>query len=143
MKNKKTQPITLPYIGGCYLATPEQAAQLFTPAEISAGECRMDFTCVGAWQVLSRLKGWLTTTEETLISGAASPCLTSCPVSITFHSKRTIAPVQPNGYGITGHLKFKGKSTRVIDVSPLVQIGSDAKGKGPLVSVSCLHACIG
>lgn len=138
----KNSPITLPYIGGCYLATPEQAAQLFTPAEISAGECRMDFACVGAWQVLATLKGWLTTTEETLISGAASPCPTSHPVSITFHGKRTLAPVQPNGYGITGHLKFRGKRMRVIDVSPLVQIGSDAKGKGPLVSVSCLHACI-
>ena len=139
----KTSPITLPYIGGCYLATSEQAAQLFTPAEISAGECRMELTCAGEWHILAKLRGWLTTTEETSITGAASPCLTSCPVSITFHGKRVLAPVRPNGYGITGHLKFRGKSTRVIDVSPLVQIGQDEKGNGPLVSVSCLHACIG
>jgi hypothetical protein len=131
----KSLPITLPYYNGCYHATDEQAAILFTPTEIASGEARLLTLTHGPWQILKSIRGWLTTGEK-VSTGAVSPGLMERPTSIAFHSVRTMSRPRNNGYGIVGNMRFKGKGHRVIDIAPLVQIED-----GKLISINCLHVC--
>ena len=132
---KKPQGITLPRSRGAFLATKEQAATLFTPEEIEKGEARFELKTVGPWHILASVRGFVATTQDKP-TGNAAPCLTSVSESITFYGKRTISRPRNNGFGIVGSMRFNGKSRRIIDTNPLVQIEG-----GKLVSVAVLHVC--
>ena len=125
----KSLPITLPYYNGCYHATDEQAAILFTPAEIEAGKAQLLTFTYGPWQLLKSIRGWLTTSESSTSYGSTRS------VSITFHGIRTLSRPRANGYGIVGNMVVNRKSTRVIDIAIMVQLPDDR-----LISISCLSA---
>jgi len=124
----KSLPITLPYYNGCYHATDEQAAILFTPEEIESGASMLTVT-YGPWQLQKSIRGWLTTSESSTSYGRTRS------TSITFHGIRTLSQPRANGYGIVGSLVFHRKSVRVIDISPLIRLPDDK-----LISMSCILA---
>lgn len=125
----KSLPITLPYYNGCYHATDEQAAILFTPTEIEAGKAQLLTVTYGPWQLLKSIRGWLTTSESSTSYGFTRS------VSITFHGKRTLSRPRANGYGIVGNMVVNRKSTRVVDIAPMIQLPDER-----LISISCLSA---
>jgi len=112
---------------GCYALTDEQAAQLFTPEQIAAGEVRFDIRTFGPWHTVVSVRGlcvWL--------DHDANSYTNRQPLHV--YGIRTLTNRKQTGFEGEGRVSVAGKRRRAFSSSVLFQLSGNR-----LLSVAVLH----
>ena len=106
--------------GTCAIITAEQMNELFTPAELEAGEKRHECATRGPWQIIASVKG-LAVDEKTQ----------------TIYGMRTLDSARSMGYDMEGRVKVNGKRVRAFTSSLLFELPDKR-----LISCGILYLCM-
>lgn len=128
---KKLNPIALPQVSpGCFAVTSEQAAALFSPAELSAGEKRLTVKSVGEWHVPVSATGLAVSFDH----DADRADYYANPQPLIVYGERTMTNWKQLGYEAEGKVSIGGKRVRAFTSSKLFQLPD-----GQLLSCGVLH----
>lgn len=129
----KTSPVLeLPQVSaGCFALTHEQAAALFTPAELAAKESRLDVRTVGPWGIPVSAVGLVVSFnyEADKANNYSNP---RQPLRV--YGRRTMTNWKQTGFEAEGVASVDGRKRRVFTSSKLFQLPD-----GSLISASVLH----
>lgn len=122
--------MTIPYTAGALKLTAEQAAQLFTPEQIIAGEVRGTSVTRGPWGIIISYSALCTSNEwiEQAWGKISGP--------VTVYGIRTLTPAKESGYALEGKVSVNGRKYRGFTSSQLFELPD-----GKLINVATIHAC--
>ena len=134
-------PIILPDTPGALKLSPGQAALLFTPEQLKAGEVHGEATHFGPWQIVTAYRALcVSSLTATKTEGEMYPRT----VAYAIHGNRTLTGVHQSGYELEGWVSVGGKKRSAFTGSLLFEYFDpsepDPSKRKKLLSVAVIHA---
>src|SRR5207247_8650908 len=126
-------PVTLQCNNGGAVKIKHDVLKSFIgEASILAGEHKLELTCVGPWQICTKVKGLAITAiwKEGPVNKLVE--------SYTLYGTRIMQDVRQGGYELEGRVKLNGKNHRAFTSSILFKV----EETGNLINIGVLYVCL-